>query len=143
MVWQREWEGRLMLGEIRANERQILADLASLCHGKEAKGQQGCEHVGCKAQSARVLGWDGAAGGGRGSLHYGGKQGQGCLFPVRINRINTSAMGNPWTVEPPSCWKPSIVSKTVEQSNTPVTDREGNQQSPSSRREICLYRKLQ
>ena len=30
VVWQREWEGRLMLGEIRAKERQILADLASL-----------------------------------------------------------------------------------------------------------------
>ena len=143
VVWQREWEGRLMLGEIRAKERQILADLASLCHGKEAKGQQDSEHVGCKAQSARVLGRDGPAGGGRASIHYGGKQGQGCLFPVRINRINTSAMGNPWTVGPPSCWKPSIVSKTVEQSNTPVTDREGNQQSPSSRREICLYLKLQ
>ena len=101
VVWQREWEGRLMLGEIRAKERQILADLASLCHGKEAKGQQGSEHVACKAQSTRVLGWDGAAGGGRGSIDHGGKQGQGCLFLVRINTINTSAMGNPWTVEPP------------------------------------------
>ena len=28
---QREWEGGLMLGEIRAKERKILADLASLC----------------------------------------------------------------------------------------------------------------
>ena len=74
VVWQREWEGRLMLGEIRAKERQILADLASLCHGKEAKGQQDSEHVGCKAQSARVLGRDGPAGGGRASIHYGGKQ---------------------------------------------------------------------
>lgn len=68
VVWQREWEGRLMLGEIRARERQILADLASLCHGKEAKGQQDCEHVCHKAQSSRVLGWDGAAGCGRGAI---------------------------------------------------------------------------
>ena len=36
-AWQREWEGGLMLGEIRANERKLLAGLASLCHGKEAR----------------------------------------------------------------------------------------------------------
>ena len=68
MAWQREGECRLMLGEIRAKERQILADLASLCHRKEAKGEQVCEHVRHKAQSSRVLGWDGAAGGGRGAI---------------------------------------------------------------------------
>lgn len=48
-----------MLGEIRAKERKILADLASLCHGKEVRGQQGCEHLDHKAQSGRLLGWDG------------------------------------------------------------------------------------
>ena len=48
-----------MLGEIRAQERKILADLASLYHGKEARGQQGCEHLDHKAQSYRLLGWDG------------------------------------------------------------------------------------
>lgn len=66
-AWQREWEGGLTLGEIRAKARKILADLASLCHGKEARGQQGCEHLDDKAQSGRVLGWDGEAGGGRGT----------------------------------------------------------------------------
>ena len=49
-------------------ERQILADLAALCHGNEAKGQQGCEHMHHKAQSNRVLGWEGAAGRGRGAI---------------------------------------------------------------------------
>ena len=67
-AWQREWEGGLMLGEIRAKERKLLADLASLCHGKEARGQQGCEHLDHKAQSGRVLEWDGGAGGGRGAI---------------------------------------------------------------------------
>ena len=52
---QREWEGGLMLGEIRAKERKILADLASLCHGKEVRGQQVCAHLDHKAQSGRVL----------------------------------------------------------------------------------------
>ncbi|CAM9212696.1 unnamed protein product, partial [Rangifer tarandus platyrhynchus] len=63
MAWQREWKCRLMLGEMHAKERQKRADLVSLCHGKEAKRQQGCEHMHHKAQSSRVLGWDGAAGG--------------------------------------------------------------------------------
>ena len=51
-----------MLREIRAKERKILADLASLCHGKEVRGQQGCEHLDHKAQSGRLLGWDGGSG---------------------------------------------------------------------------------
>ena len=67
-VGQREWEGGLMLGEIRAKERKILADLASLCHGKEARGQEGCEHLDHKSQSGRLLEWDGGAGGGRGAI---------------------------------------------------------------------------
>ena len=68
MEWQREWECRLMLREFRAKERQIHADLASLCHGKKAKGQQVCEHVRYKAQSHGVLERDGAAGRGRGAI---------------------------------------------------------------------------
>ena len=68
VAWQREWEGGFMLGEIRAKERKILADLASLCHGKEARGQQGCERLDHKAQSGRLLGWVGGAGGGRGAI---------------------------------------------------------------------------
>ena len=57
-----------MLGEIRAKERKILADLASPCHGKEARGQQGCEHLAHRAKSGRLLGWDGGAGGGTGAI---------------------------------------------------------------------------
>ena len=49
-------------------KRKILADLASPCHGKEARGQQGCEHLDHKAQSGRVLEWDGGAGGVRGAI---------------------------------------------------------------------------
>ena len=44
-----------MLEDVRAKERKILADLASLCHGKEVRGQQVCEHLDHKAQSGRVL----------------------------------------------------------------------------------------
>ena len=51
-----------MLGEIRAKERKILADLVSLCHGKEVRGQQGCEHLDHKPQSGRLLGLDGGWG---------------------------------------------------------------------------------
>ena len=68
VVGQREWEGGLMLGEMCAKERKILADLASPCHGKEARGQQGCEHLAHRAKSGRLLGWDGGAGGGRGAI---------------------------------------------------------------------------
>ena len=69
--WNGVAEGKEMSPETGGDpgkERQILADLASLCHGKEAKGQQCCEHVRHKAQSSRVLGWDGAAGCGRGAI---------------------------------------------------------------------------
>ena len=57
-----------MLEEVRAKERKILADLASPCHGKEARGQQVCEHLDHKAQSGRVLEWGGLLGGLRGEI---------------------------------------------------------------------------
>ena len=60
---QREWEGGFMLGEFRAKERKILCDLASACHGKEARGQ-GFDHLAHSAQSSSLLERDWGTGSG-------------------------------------------------------------------------------
>ena len=84
-----------MLGEIRAKERKILADLASLCHGKEVRGQQGCEHLDQKAQSGRLLGWDGGSGRWEGCNRLRKKTGSGPFFPSKDQRNQHSSYGKP------------------------------------------------
>ena len=84
-----------MLREIRAKERKILADLASLCHGKEVRGQQGCEHLDHKAQSGRLLGWDGGSGRWEGCNRLRKKTGSGPFFPSKDQRNQHSSYGKP------------------------------------------------
>ena len=87
-----------MLWEFRAKERKILCDLASACHGKEARGQ-GFEYLAHSAESSRLKGLGNGKWDGWNRLRR--KQGQGPSFLVSINGINTASMVNPWTVKPP------------------------------------------
>ena len=124
-----------MLREIRAKERKILADLASLCHGKEVRGQQGCEHLDHKAQSGRLLGWDGGSRRWEGCNRLRKKTGSGPFFPSKDQRNQHSSYGKPVDGQTPIVLEGEHNVRTGEQTNTHVTHREGKQQSSSSRRE--------
>ena len=69
-VWSREWERGLLLGEFRAKEIKILCDLASSCHGKEARAQ-GFEHLAHSAQSCSLLERDWGTGSGTDGIGLG------------------------------------------------------------------------